>query len=112
MLVNTPEDIIEQRCVARDRESEGEQVHESHLGEPRTLIALLSHLSSLLAPLVTPPPSSSPLRRDLYDRRPSVLKSWSKNSVTMIGDAVHPMMPNLGQVLLLVVLGHAAVVIR
>jgi hypothetical protein len=37
-------------------------------------------------------------QRDLYDRRPSVLKSWSKNGVTMIGDAVHPMMPNLGQV--------------
>jgi zeaxanthin epoxidase len=36
-------------------------------------------------------------QRDLYDRRPSVLKSWSKGSVTMIGDAVHPMMPNLGQ---------------
>lgn len=36
-------------------------------------------------------------QRDLYDRRPSVLKSWSKGSVTMLGDAVHPMMPNLGQ---------------
>ena len=36
-------------------------------------------------------------QRDLYDRRPSVLKSWSKGSVTMVGDAVHPMMPNLGQ---------------
>jgi zeaxanthin epoxidase len=36
-------------------------------------------------------------QRDLYDRRPSVLKSWSKGGVTMLGDAVHPMMPNLGQ---------------
>ena len=36
-------------------------------------------------------------QRDMYDRRPSVLKSWSKGCVTMIGDAVHPMMPNLGQ---------------
>lgn len=36
-------------------------------------------------------------QRDLYDRRPSVLKSWSKGHVTMLGDAVHPMMPNLGQ---------------
>jgi 2-polyprenyl-6-methoxyphenol hydroxylase-like FAD-dependent oxidoreductase len=24
-------------------------------------------------------------------------RSWSKGHVTMIGDAVHPMMPNLGQ---------------
>lgn len=29
-------------------------------------------------------------QRDLYDRRPSVLKSWSKGHVTMLGDAVHP----------------------
>lgn len=36
-------------------------------------------------------------QRDLYDRRPSVLRSWSKDHVTMLGDAVHPMMPNLGQ---------------
>lgn len=36
-------------------------------------------------------------QRDLYDRRPSVFRSWSKGHVTMIGDAVHPMMPNLGQ---------------
>lgn len=36
-------------------------------------------------------------QRDMYDRRPSVFKSWSKGHVTMIGDAVHPMMPNLGQ---------------
>jgi len=36
-------------------------------------------------------------QRDLYDRRPSVLKSWSEGHVTMLGDAVHPMMPNLGQ---------------
>jgi len=36
-------------------------------------------------------------QRDLFDRRPSVLKSWSKGHVTMLGDAVHPMMPNLGQ---------------
>ena len=29
-------------------------------------------------------------QRDLYDRRPSVLRSWSKGHVTMLGDAVHP----------------------
>ncbi len=30
------------------------------------------------------------IQRDLYDRRPSVLKSWSRGHVTMLGDAVHP----------------------
>ena len=29
-------------------------------------------------------------QRDLYDRPPSVLRSWSKGHVTMLGDAVHP----------------------
>lgn len=36
-------------------------------------------------------------QRDLYDRRPSMMRSWSEGHVTMLGDAVHPMMPNLGQ---------------
>lgn len=29
-------------------------------------------------------------QRDLYDRRPSLFKSWSQGHVTMLGDAVHP----------------------
>jgi len=36
-------------------------------------------------------------QRDLYDRPPSVLKPWHKNSVALLGDSVHAMMPNLGQ---------------
>jgi zeaxanthin epoxidase len=36
-------------------------------------------------------------QRDLYDRPPSLFKSWAKGNAVMIGDAVHPMMPNLGQ---------------
>ncbi|CAM9118912.1 unnamed protein product [Phaeothamnion confervicola] len=36
-------------------------------------------------------------QRDLYDRPPSMMKSWSQGHVTLIGDACHPMMPNLGQ---------------
>ena len=29
-------------------------------------------------------------QRDLYDRKPSLMKSWSQGHVTMLGDAVHP----------------------
>lgn len=36
-------------------------------------------------------------QRDLYDRPPSVLKPWTKGQVALLGDAVHAMMPNLGQ---------------
>jgi len=36
-------------------------------------------------------------QRDLYDRPPSVLKSWIDGPVALLGDSVHAMMPNLGQ---------------
>ena len=36
-------------------------------------------------------------QRDLYDRPPQVLKGWVENRVVILGDAAHPMMPNLGQ---------------
>jgi len=36
-------------------------------------------------------------QRDLYDRPPSVRKTWTDGPVALLGDAVHAMMPNLGQ---------------
>jgi len=36
-------------------------------------------------------------QRDLYDRPPSALKPWGQGRVTLLGDSVHAMMPNLGQ---------------
>ncbi|KAL0382167.1 UNVERIFIED_CONTAM: Zeaxanthin epoxidase, chloroplastic [Sesamum calycinum] len=35
------------------------------------------------------------LRRDIYDRTPTL--SWGKGRVTLLGDSVHAMQPNLGQ---------------
>jgi len=43
----------------------------------------------------TPPESVE--QRDLYDRAPEFFRSWAKGNVVLIGDAVHAMMPNLGQ---------------
>jgi len=42
-------------------------------------------------------PPSSVEQRDLYDRAPELLRSWADGNVVLCGDAVHPMMPNLGQ---------------
>lgn len=36
-------------------------------------------------------------QRDLYDRSPELFRSWAKGNVVLMGDAVHAMMPNLGQ---------------
>jgi 2-polyprenyl-6-methoxyphenol hydroxylase-like FAD-dependent oxidoreductase len=38
---------------------------------------------------------SAILRNDIYDREP--LSRWTENRVTLLGDAAHPMTPNLGQ---------------
>ena len=38
---------------------------------------------------------SSILRNDIYDLEP--LPAWSRGRVTLLGDAAHPMTPNLGQ---------------
>lgn len=35
------------------------------------------------------------LRRDIYDRPPTF--SWGRGRVTLLGDSVHAMQPNLGQ---------------
>lgn len=42
-------------------------------------------------------PAENVEQRDLYDRWPEFFRSWADDSVVLVGDAVHPMMPNLGQ---------------
>lgn len=42
-------------------------------------------------------PATSVEQRDLYDRWPEFFRSWADGNVVLVGDAVHPMMPNLGQ---------------
>jgi 2-polyprenyl-6-methoxyphenol hydroxylase-like FAD-dependent oxidoreductase len=40
-------------------------------------------------------PETGLIRNDIYDRRPT--RTWSRGRVTLIGDAIHPMTPDLAQ---------------
>lgn len=45
--------------------------------------------------LIRATPLSSLIRNPVFDRKP--VRKWGEGSVTLIGDAIHPLTPNLGQ---------------
>jgi len=53
--------------------------------------------TSEIAYVLDSTPAASVEQRDLYDRPPEFFRSWADGSTVLVGDAVHPMMPNLGQ---------------
>lgn len=64
-------------------------------GRKERLLKLFGHWCDKVVDLLTATPEERILRRDIYDRIP--IMTWSKGRVTLLGDSVHAMQPNLGQ---------------
>ncbi|HET9109843.1 MAG TPA: FAD-dependent monooxygenase, partial [Ktedonobacterales bacterium] len=61
----------------------------------QALLDLFSSWHEPIAAVIAATDEADILRNDIYDRPP--LTSWSRGRVTLLGDAAHPMTPNMGQ---------------
>ncbi|HEX8998201.1 MAG TPA: FAD-dependent monooxygenase [Ktedonobacterales bacterium] len=61
----------------------------------REILARFTSWYPAIPALIQSTPEEAILRNDIYDRPP--LAAWSRGRVTLLGDAAHPMTPNLGQ---------------
>ncbi|HKW00571.1 MAG TPA: FAD-dependent monooxygenase [Vicinamibacterales bacterium] len=64
-------------------------------GEKAELLRLFSGWHAPIEALVEATADRAILRNDIYDRPP--LARWGDRRITLVGDAAHPMTPNLGQ---------------
>lgn len=76
---------------------EGEEIPESNADKKDYIEKAFFGWSQQVLDLVAATPAPTIEDRALYDRPPSFTKSWAEGPVALMGDAVHPMMPNLGQ---------------
>jgi 2-polyprenyl-6-methoxyphenol hydroxylase-like FAD-dependent oxidoreductase len=65
------------------------------LGEKERLGRFFARWHEPIPEVIDATPPGAIIRTDLYDRPP--LRSWSSGRVALLGDAAHPMLPNLGQ---------------
>jgi zeaxanthin epoxidase len=77
--------------------AENAQVPEDKTEKKEFIRSAFQGWSQQVLDLVDATPTGNVEDRALYDRPPSLTKSWADGPVAMMGDAVHPMMPNLGQ---------------
>lgn len=65
-----------------------------HAGKKVRLTKLFGSWCSDVTRLIAKTREEMILRRDIYDR--DMIYSWGKGRVTLLGDAAHPLQPNLG----------------
>jgi 2-polyprenyl-6-methoxyphenol hydroxylase-like FAD-dependent oxidoreductase len=68
----------------------------SPAGPKATLLRLLKGWHRPIGQLIEATDEDAILRTDIYDREP-LGERWGEGTVTLLGDAAHPMTPNLGQ---------------
>ncbi|XP_057991631.1 zeaxanthin epoxidase, chloroplastic isoform X2 [Hevea brasiliensis] len=64
-------------------------------GKKTQLLELFRDWCNEVTELISETPEDVILRRDIYDR--NMIHTWGIGRVTLLGDAAHPMQPNLGQ---------------
>lgn len=64
-------------------------------GKKERLLKLFEGWCDKIIDLIVATEEEAILRRDIYDRMPTL--TWGKGRVTLLGDSVHAMQPNMGQ---------------
>ncbi|XP_020201812.1 zeaxanthin epoxidase, chloroplastic isoform X1 [Cajanus cajan] len=64
-------------------------------GKKKRLLDLFGNWCNEVIALISETPEHMILQRDIYDR--DMINTWGIGRVTLLGDAAHPMQPNLGQ---------------
>ncbi|XP_066342971.1 zeaxanthin epoxidase, chloroplastic-like isoform X4 [Miscanthus floridulus] len=64
-------------------------------GKKKRLLEIFDGWCDNVVDLINATDEDAVLRRDIYDRPPTI--NWGKGRVTLLGDSVHAMQPNLGQ---------------
>ena len=59
------------------------------------LLAAFGDWHEPIAAVIDATPEAALIRNDIYDAWPS--RTWSRGAVALVGDAIHPMTPDLGQ---------------
>lgn len=65
------------------------------LGKKERLLEIFGGWCDNVVDLLLATDEDAILRRDIFDRTPKF--TWGKGRVTLLGDSVHAMQPNLGQ---------------
>jgi 2-polyprenyl-6-methoxyphenol hydroxylase-like FAD-dependent oxidoreductase len=82
--------------VSVNKTSPDAEVHGANPAHDREeLLQLFDGWCEPVPELIRATPLSSLIRNPVFDRKP--VRNWGEGSVTLMGDAVHPLTPNLGQ---------------